>query len=267
MSDALKNRLYQIIFKTETKEGRAYDIFLILSITLSTLLIIFESVDGLFYPYRNVFSFFEWFFVIIFSIEYILRLYVVKDSKGYAFSFYGLVDLFSILPAYISFFIPAARFLMVIRVFRLLRLFRVFKMMRYVEESGTLIRALRASRPKITVFLFTIIFIVIFTGALMYIVEGPQNGFNNIPESIYWAIVTVSTVGYGDISPQTPLGKLISSVLMIVAYGIIAVPTGIITSEMNNASKKAVKLATCPNCFSEDHSADAIYCNKCGNLL
>jgi len=196
-----------------------------------------------------------------------LRIYIVKQRRQYIFSFFGLVDLFSIFPAYVSFLLPSARFLMVIRVFRLLRLFRIFKMMRYVEESGTLIRALRASRPKIIVFLFTIMFIVIITGSTMYVIEGPQYGFNNIPESMYWAIVTVTTVGYGDISPQTPAGKLISSLLMVVAYGIIAVPTGIITSELASASKKTVQLATCPHCFSEDHASDAIFCNKCGGRL
>lgn len=267
MSEALKSKLYQIIFEAETPAGKAYDVFLIIVIALSSLLIMLESIVAVQIRFSGVLNFFEWIFIILFSIEYLLRLYVVKSKKKYAFSFFGLIDLFSILPAYIGFLIPSARFLMLIRVFRLLRLFRVFKMVRYVEESGTILRALRASRPKIIVFLLTIMFIVIFSGTLMYIVEGPQNGFVNIPESMYWAIVTVSTVGYGDISPQTNLGKLISSLLMIVAYGIIAVPTGIITSEINTASRKPVKMATCPHCYSEDHSIDAVYCNKCGGRL
>lgn len=267
MSESLKNKLYHIIFEAETPEGKAYDVILILSILLSSLLIMLESVESFQRDYGTLLYRLEWFFVLLFTLEYLLRLYIVKRRRHYAFSFFGLVDLFSILPAYVSLLLPAARFLMVIRVFRLLRLFRVFKMVRYVEESGTLIRALRASRPKIIVFLFTILFIVIIAGALMYIVEGPQNGFSNIPESMYWAIVTVSTVGYGDISPQTPAGKLISSLLMIVAYGIIAVPTGIITSEISTASRRPVKMATCPHCFSEDHAADAVYCNKCGGRL
>lgn len=267
MSDSLKSKLYQIIFETDTPAGKTYDVFLIIAIASSSILIMIESISSVQLKYGNVIDIFEWFFVILFTMEYFLRLYIVKRRKKYALSFFGMIDLFSILPAYIGFLIPSARYLMLIRVFRLLRLFRVFKMVRYVEESGTLMRALRASKPKISVFLLTIMFIVIFTGSLMYIIEGPENGFENIPESMYWAIVTVSTVGYGDISPQTSLGKIISSLLMIVAYGIIAVPTGIITSEIHTASKKSAKLATCPHCFSEDHSIDAIFCNKCGGKL
>ncbi|SCZ80105.1 ion transporter [Acidaminobacter hydrogenoformans] len=267
MREALKSKLYEIIFEAETPEGKAYDVFLIISIIISSLLIMLESVVSIQMTYGTLLFRLEWFFVILFTLEYFLRLYVVKRRRHYAVSFFGFVDLLSILPAYASIFLPTARFLMLIRVFRLLRLFRIFKMVRYVEESGTLIRALRASRPKITVFLLTIVFIVVLAGALMYIVEGPQYGFDNIPESMYWAIVTVTTVGYGDISPQTPIGKLISSLLMVIAYGIIAVPTGIITSELSAAEKKSVKLATCPHCFSEDHAVDAVYCNKCGGKL
>lgn len=267
MSDTLKSKLYNIIFESDTPKGKAYDVFLIISIMVSSLLIMLESITSVQNQYGSLLYGLEWFFVLLFTAEYLLRLYIVKRRRHYAVSFFGLVDLLSILPAYVGFLLPSARFLMVIRVFRLLRLFRIFKMVRYVEESGTLIRALRASRPKITVFLFTIMFIVIVAGSLMYIVEGPQYGFDNIPESMYWAIVTVTTVGYGDISPQTAIGKVISSFLMVVAYGIIAVPTGIITSELSSASQKTVKLATCPHCFSEDHAADAMYCNKCGGRL
>lgn len=267
MSESMKNKLYHIIFEAETPSGRAYDIMLIVSIAVSSLLIMIESIESVRIQYGGILAFFEWIFVFLFSIEYILRLYIVKRKKEYATSFFGLIDLFAILPAFIGLLLPSARYLMVIRVFRLLRLFRIFKMVRYVEESGTLMRALKASKPKITVFLFTVMFIVIISGSLMYIVEGPENGFVHIPESIYWAIVTISTVGYGDISPQTTLGKFISGVLMIIAYGIIAVPTGIITSEITLASKNPSKMATCSNCFSEDHAADAEYCYKCGEKL
>jgi len=267
MSESLKSKLYEIIFGTDTPLGKTYDVFLIIGILLSSILIMLESIASIQLKYGSIINIFEWIFVVLFTLEYFLRLYIVKRKKRYAFSFFGIIDLLSVLPAYIGFLIPSARYLMLIRVFRLLRLFRVFKMVRYVEESGTLMRALRASKPKISVFLLTIMFIVVFTGSLMYIIEGPQNGFDNIPESMYWAIVTVSTVGYGDISPQTNLGKIVSSLLMIVAYGIIAVPTGIITSEIHSATKKSAKMATCPHCFSEDHSIDAMFCNKCGGKL
>lgn len=267
MSDSLKSKLYHMIFEAETPSGKAYDVCLIFAITLSSVLIMLESIASIQAQFGNILNIFEWIFIILFLLEYILRLYIVNNKRKYAFSFFGLIDLFSIIPGFVGFLLPTARYLMLIRIFRLLRLFRVFKMVRYVEESGTILRALRASKPKIIVFLLTILFIVIFTGSLMYIVEGPSNGFVNIPESMYWAIVTVSTVGYGDISPQTSFGKIISSLLMIVAYGIIAVPTGIITSEIHMATKKSVKMATCPRCFSEDHSIDANLCNKCEEKL
>lgn len=267
MSEKLKKCLYHIVFEAETAEGKAYDVLLILSITISSLFIILESVQSIRLAYGDYLHVLEWVFSIVFTLDYFLRIYITKKPKAYIFSFFGLIDLFSTLPAYLSLLLPTARYLMVLRVLRLLRLFRIFKMVRYMQEAGLLLRALRASRHKITVFLFTIVFIVIITGAFMYAIEGPQNGFDNIPESIYWAIVTVSTVGYGDISPQTPLGKILSSILMIVAYGIIAVPTGIITSEIHSVTKKRVKFATCSNCFSEDHAIDAEYCNKCGTKL
>jgi voltage-gated potassium channel len=267
LHESLKSQLYHIIFESDTPKGKAYDVLLIISIIVSSILIMMESVVSLQLKYGALLYVMEWFFVILFTLEYILRIYIVKRKRKYITSFFGLVDLMSILPAYVSLLLPAARFLMIIRVLRLLRLFRVLKMVRYVEESGTLIQALRASKPKITVFMFTILFIVTIVGAMMYIIEGPENGFDNIPESMYWAVVTVTTVGYGDISPQTSFGKLISSLLMIVAYGIIAVPTGIITHELSIASRKSVKMATCPHCFSEDHAVDAVYCNKCGGAL
>ena len=268
MSQSAKDKLHRIIFEADTPAGRAFDVALILSISLSSFFIVLESVETIQVRYGPLLTLIELFFLLLFVVEFLLRLYIVPRRGHYIFSFFGMVDMFSILPGIAAFFFPAVRYLMVIRIFRLLRLFRVFKLVRYMEESSTLLRAIRASRPKITVFLLTIFFIVIFTGSLMYIVEGPENGFNNIPESMYWAIVTVSTVGYGDISPQTPLGKMLSALLMIVAYGIIAVPTGIITSELSNAARrKADGLPSCHHCGASDHSPRARYCHQCGEKL
>jgi len=262
-----KEMLYTIIFQSDTPKGRAFDIALIALIIVSSIAVLAESVDSVRETYGAALVALEMFFAVVFAIEYILRIYCVHNRRGYVTSFFGVIDLLTILPAFISLIIPSAHFLMVIRIFRLLRLFRIFKMARYVEESGVLLKALRASRPKITVFLFTIFSIVTMVGALMYIVEGPENGYTNIPVAMYWAIVTVTTVGYGDISPQTSLGQLIASALMIMAYGILAVPTGIISYELAQAARNPSAQQKCPNCASVGHGADAVYCKKCGQKL
>lgn len=263
----LKDKLYAIIFEADTPAGKAFDIVLILTILGNSIVTISESVGALRASYGMLLAVLVWFFVVIFTIEYLLRILVVDDKKGYLLSFYGIIDLLAILPVYLGLIFPQIRFLTVIRIFRLLRLFSILKMSRYIDESSHLIRALKASRPKITVFLFTILFIVVIVGSLMYIIEGPENGFDNIPESMYWAIVTVSTVGYGDISPQTPIGKMLSSVLMIIAYGILAVPTGIVTYELAQTPFRPVKVKTCQKCHSDFSSEDDRYCSKCGTLL
>ncbi len=262
-----KDKVYNIIFGTDTLAGKAFDIMLIVTILGNSILVIAESVDKIRNDYSLMLQGLGMFFLIVFSIEYVLRLMVVRKKTAYLFSFFGIIDFLAIIPVYLGFIIPQIRFLVVIRIFRLLRLFAIFKMGRYIDESSQLLRALKASRPKITVFLFTILFIIVLVGSLMYIIEGPENGFVNIPESMYWAIVTVSTVGYGDISPQTPIGKLLSSMLMIIAYGILAVPTGIISHELANTSKGEKITKVCKNCATYAHAAEDKYCARCGSYL
>ena len=264
--EKFKDRLYNIIFETDTPAGKAFDILLILTILGNSILVISESVEVIRNTYGLLIKALGLFFLLIFSIEYILRLMVVKRRNAYIVSFFGIIDLLAILPGYLGIFMPQVRFLVVIRIFRLLRLFAILKMGRYIDESSQLLRALKASRPKITVFLFTILFIIVLVGSLMYIIEGPANGFDSIPESMYWAIVTVTTVGYGDISPQTPIGKLISSMLMIVAYGILAVPTGIISHELANTTRTKPN-KVCIKCSSVAHSDTDLYCFNCGAPL
>jgi voltage-gated potassium channel len=264
-----KNRLYIIIFHADTPAGKAFDVTLIISIFLSILVVMVESVEAYGTEYKYVLFILEWFFTIIFTVEYFLRIISAKSPGKYAVSFFGIVDIASILPTYISLLIPGAQVLMVVRVFRLLRLFRVFKMIRYVRESRILLNAITASKPKITVFILTILSICVIFGSVMYIIEGPENGFVNIPVSMYWVIVTITTVGYGDISPQTPAGQIIASSLMILAYGILAVPTGIISYEIARSTisedKKTEKV--CPNCNTKGHAPDASFCKNCGTSL
>ena len=261
---SLKSKLYEIIFEANTPKGKAFDVVLIFYIICSSIVVLLDSIDDIHQTYGSFFTVLEWFFVISFSVEYILRLYCVEDKKRYARSFFGVIDLMSILPGLISLILPSAQFLIVIRILRLLRLFRIFKMVRYVKESSILLKALGASRPKITVFIFTMLFVVTIVGAIMYIVEGPENGYSSIPTSMYWAIITVTTVGYGDISPHTPLGQFIASMLMVLAYGVLAVPTGIITYEIAQVSKKTAGVKVCPVCHFEENPAAAVFCSNCG---
>lgn len=262
-----KKKLYEIIFESNTPKGKAFDVVLIVYIICSSLVVMLDSVEGIRLVFGTVFDALEWFFVISFALEYFLRLLCVGNKIKYMRSFFGVIDLLSILPAFIGFLFPATQFLIVVRILRLLRLFRVFKMVRYVEESSVLLKALKASRPKITVFIFTLLFIVTIVGAVMYIVEGPENGFDNIPQSMYWAVITVTTVGYGDISPHTPAGQFIASLLMIMAYGVLAVPTGIITYELTQVVKKSDQSRVCPHCLTKGHNIEALYCDKCGEKM
>jgi voltage-gated potassium channel len=267
-----KTQLYKIIFESDTREGRAFDVALIFLIIFSCIVVLAESVDILRETYGHILIISEWIFAAFFTLEYILRILSVHNKRQYLLSFFGIVDLLSILPGLIGLFIPGALNLLIIRILRMLRLFRIFKLGRYVEESGFLLKALRASRPKITIFVFTIFSVVMIVGSLMYLIEGPENGFSNIPEAMYWAIVTVTTVGYGDISPQTPAGKAIASALMILAYGILAVPTGIFTYELAQVSKRPAQIEnsrtrTCPRCAAKAHTPEAVYCNICGEKL
>jgi len=263
-----KLHLYEIIFEADTKAGRMFDIILLLSILTSVLVVMLESVSTFSERVHAWLYGLEWFFTILFSLEYIARLLVVLNRKKYIFSFFGIVDLISILPMYLVYFIPGSLSLLVIRSIRLLRIFRILKLVSFVGESQNLIMALRASRQKIIVFVTTVTTVVIISGTLMFLVEGPEHGFSNIPISLYWAIVTMTTVGYGDISPQTPLGQAIASLIMIMGYAIIAVPTGIVSAEMMHM-KLTTKVSTqvCPHCLKEGHEADAAYCKYCGEKL
>lgn len=260
-----KDKLNEIIFESTTPGGKAFDIILIIVIVCSNLLLMAESVDGLQRQYGSAMEYGELFFFTWFFVEYVLRIICAKPRLRYVTSFFGVIDLMAVLPALIGLFLPAANYLILVRIFRLLRLFQILKMFRYVGEARLLMRSLKASGPKITVFLFAVFSIVIIAGTLMYVVEGPEHGYTSIPESMYWAIVTITTVGYGDISPQTELGKFIASVLMISAYAILAVPTGIISYELAQNAKAGV-FEKCGKCGTEYNGEDK-FCRKCGNQL
>lgn len=263
----MKKKIYNIIFEAETPEGKAFDITLIACILLSVGVIMLESVESIKAAIGNWLYILEWIFTGIFTIEYILRVWVVEHKKKYILSFYGLVDLVSTLPMYLGLILSGAHALLIIRSIRLVRVFRVLKLARFVGEGKVLMDALKASRHKITVFLLTVLTSVILAGTLMYMIEGKENGFNNIPISIYWAIVTLTTVGYGDLAPNTPLGQAVASVIMILGYGIIAIPTGIVTAEMAFQKRKEITTEVCPNCLREGHDKDAKHCKYCGTQL
>ena len=264
----MRKKLYEIIFEADTKAGKAFDIILLLAIMLSIFLVMLNSVESLHQKYYSFFHYAEWFFTIIFTIEYLLRVYVVDKPLKYIFSFYGIIDFLAVLPSYLALFLAGTGFMTVVRVFRLMRVFRVLKLARYVKAGNMLSTALKNSMGKIIVFLEVVVTIVVLMGSVMYMVEGPENGFDSIPKSIYWAIVTITTVGYGDIAPQTVVGQAIASLLMIVGYSIIAVPTGIISSEaIMNTKKVSVNTQVCQNCLWDQHEDDAVYCKKCGEKL
>ncbi len=263
----LKRKVHEIIFEADTPAGKFFDVLLLVSIILSLIAVMLETVPGIREEHGDIMRLIEWWFTILFSIEYLLRIYSVTKPWHYVKSFYGVIDLLSILPTYIGLFFAGSQALMVIRGVRLLRVFRVLKLTRYLSEADMLGRALRSSRRKIIVFLLAVITIVMITGALMYVVEGGENGFDSIPKSIYWAIVTLTTVGYGDISPGTTLGQFIASIIMIMGYGILAVPTGIVTAEMARPHLQPNNTRACPHCAEEGHPDNAEYCFNCGGHL
>lgn len=263
-----KQKWYHIIFESDTKPGRRFDVLLLFAILGSLLVIMIETVPQLSKKYQDTFIALEWFFTILFSIEYLIRLLIVRRPWAYVSSFYGVIDLISILPSYLAIVLGGAQYFIEIRSLRLLRVFRVLKMVRFIGEANVLTSALRASRHKIAVFLIAVICINFIMGTVMFLVEGPENGFTSIPVSIYWCIVTLTTVGYGDISPSTPLGQFIASIIMILGYGVIAVPTGIVTSEINRSQKQdAQKEKSCSVCEREGMHKDAKYCQYCGESL
>ncbi len=262
-----RHRLYDVVFEAETPAGRTFDITVITLIVLSVIAVFLESVRGMREVFGRELRILEWSFTVLFTIELLLRLVAVKRPIRYVLSFYGMVDLLAVLPTYLSLFVPGTQYLLAIRILRLLRIFRILKLNAYVSGGRVIMGALRASRQKISVFLAAVLLIVTVVGSLMYVIEGEEHGFTDIPTSIYWAIVTLTTVGYGDLSPQTPLGKLLAAAVMIMGYGIIAVPTGIVTAELARAGLVAASTHVCPECHAEGHDADATFCKYCGAKL
>ena len=263
-----RQKLFDVIFEADTPAGKLFDVLLIISIIMSVIAVMLDSVQAIRAEYGGILNTAEWFFTILFTVEYILRLVSAMRPVRYAVSFFGVVDLLAILPTYLSLLIPGAHYLLVIRVLRVLRVFRVLKLAKYLDEARLLMQAMRASSRKIMVFLFTVLTLVIIFGSLMYMIESEASGFTSIPRSIYWAIVTLTTVGYGDISPITNIGQMLASVIMILGYSIIAVPTGIVTTEIARAAiKRRVTTQVCPQCLAEGHDPDAVHCKYCGARL
>jgi voltage-gated potassium channel len=263
----LRSKLYEVIFESDTPAGKGFDLLLIISILISVFVVMLDSVQYYHDQYSEMLYALEWFFTILFTIEYFLRIYCIGKPSKYIGSFFGVIDLLSILPTYISLILPATRYLSVIRILRVLRIFRILKLILYVGEANLLLKAMVASQRKIIVFLFFILALVTIFGSVMYLIEGDVNDkFTSIPQSIYWAIVTITTVGYGDISPQTELGQALASVAMIMGYATIAVPTGIISAEFTSIAHK-LKHTVCSGCGNEDHEEDAQFCKLCGTSI
>lgn len=263
---------FDIIYRHDTRPSRNFDLLLVAAIMASVVVVMIDSVQPLHLRWARGLQVLEWAFTVLFTVEYVLRLVVVKRPLRYAVSIWGIIDLLSILPTYLSLLIPGAQSLLVVRALRILRVFRILKLTRYVEESGILMLALWRSRRKVLVFLFTVITITLIAGALMYLIEGPAHGFTSIPSSMYWAVVTMATVGFGDIVPQTTLGRFVTSVLILTGYSIIAVPTGIYTAELASTLREAEHLEKrdgrgCPRCGLEGHEPDARYCRQCAEPL
>ena len=271
----LKSKLHTIIYEADTPMGKLFDVVLLILILVSVVLVMLESVSSIDTHYHDFLYFGEWVITIFFTIEYILRIITVKKPSNYIFSFYGIIDFLSTIPLYISFILAGSNALLAVRALRLLRVFRILKITRYMGEANKLNKALRDSKPKILVFLFAVLILSIIAGTIMYLVEGEQSGFVSIPISVYWCIVTLTTVGFGDIAPVTPLGQFIAAIIMIMGYGIIAVPTGIVSAEY--ASKKThtvddpeyihVNTQSCQNCNENNHNDNAEFCHKCGSTL
>lgn len=262
-------KLHQIIYEADSPVGKIFDLVIIVAILFSILLVMLESVKELDAKYHTFFNISEWVITILFTIEYILRVVSVKKPKAYIFSFYGIIDLLSTIPKYLSLIVGGAHALVALRGLRLLRIFRILKLVRFVGATNNLGKALQASRYKIFVFISAVMIICVIIGTLMYLIEGDESGFTSIPISIYWSIVTLTTVGYGDIAPQTALGQLLASLVMILGYGIIAIPTGIVSAEMTKDKIQAIDLNTnaCENCSAGNHKDGAKYCFKCGEEL
>ncbi|WP_295483706.1 ion transporter [uncultured Pseudomonas sp.] len=264
---SLRERLYVIVFQSDTVAGRRFDKTLLLIILASLVTVILDSIDEVHRSYSGLLAGIEWGFTAIFLAEYLTRLYCSPKPLRYAFSFYGLVDLLAIVPGIIALYYSDAQYLLIVRVIRMLRIFRVLKLGPYLKQAHYLLDALRGSKQKIIVFLVSVSTLVTVFGTLMYVIEGPEHGFTSIPKGIYWAIVTLTTVGFGDIVPRTPLGQVVSSMVMIIGYSIIAVPTGIFTAELANAMRGEQLRHDCPTCAKNTHEPAAAFCSRCGNPL
>lgn len=267
---SLRKKIYSIIFGSDTPAGKAFDVILLTLIILSVTTVILESVSAFRAAYHDLFFSIEWLFTVIFTIEYILRVGTSPKPWKYITSFYGIIDLLAILPTYLALLFDTSTFLLTIRALRLLRMFRVFKLGRYVKESAILVKALKQSYRKIIIFFGAVLTLVLILGSLLYLTEGEENGFTSVPQSIYWAIVTITTVGYGDIAPVTVPGKILASLAMLTGFSIIAVPTGIISVELNRAMRSKSSSETnrhCESCGHTGHDDDAVYCKLCGAKL
>lgn len=263
----LRNRIHIIIEGTDTRLGKLFDIVLLIAILASVAVVMLDSVLYMRLQYGTLFRYAEWFFTILFTIEYVLRWFSAPNRFRYAFSFFGIVDLLSVLPSYLSLIFGGVQYLLVIRILRILRIFRVLKLNTYMQQAGFLASALKTSQQKITVFFLSLVLLVTIFGSVVYVVEGPENGFTSIPISIYWAVVTVTTTGYGDMSPKTPIGQAIASMVMITGYAIIAVPTGIFTAELARNMRPQLNPIACPNCGKFGHAVGADFCDRCGHAL
>ncbi len=265
---SLKSRMYTVIFESDTRAGKIFDLSLMAAIVVSLLAVVLDSVESIHLSYHGVLQWVEWFFTLLFTIEYAARLYCVGNRWRYVFSFFGIVDLLAILPTYLALFFPELHVLIDVRVLRLLRIFRVLKLTKYIAEYSFLAQALRASRRKILVFLSAVTMVVLIMGTVMYVVEGPEHGFTSIPTSVYWAITTMTTVGFGDITPKTDLGRIIASLMMLMGWGVLAVPTGIVTAEMvRDRNAGPLTTRTCPQCLTEGLGVADRYCRECGHAL
>lgn len=266
---SLKRKLHEIIVEADTPAGRTFDIVLLVSIIISVMVVILDSVPSLSTRFHQFFLYAEWFFTILFTIEYLLRIWITKKPTKYIFSFFGIIDLIAIIPTYLALFVVQGHYIIVVRILRLLRVFRILKLMQFISATYLLTESLKKSRYKISVFILFVSLLVTILGAVLYLVEGPESGFTSIPRGIYWAIITLTTVGYGDITPVTVVGQSIASIVMLLGYAIIAVPTGIITSQIMEARQSIRKTNTqhCSNCHCHDHEDDSKFCRKCGNSL
>ena len=267
-SNNWRHKLHEIIYEADTPAGKLFDIILLVLIIFSVILVALESIDSFYNKYSYFLNFAEWIITFFFTIEYIIRIVAVHKPIKYIISFYGIIDLLSTIPKYVSLFLVGTQSLVALRALRLLRIFRILKMTRYIGESNTIMKALISSRAKIGVFIFSVLVICIIFGTLMYMIESNESGFTSIPKSIYWCIVTLTTVGYGDIAPATSLGQFIASIIMVMGYGIIAVPTGIVTAEITDQNKKInSNTQACLHCMTSDHNDDSIFCYHCGEKL